>query len=122
MDIKELRIGNLIERNGVTAKIELINNEIDEVYFIDDDFYYNDFCCNINPIPLTKELILKFGFEDSIINKNSPINCYEFDLKNQCLYILTDGKNRITISRFIKYVHQLQNLYFSLTGEELTIK
>ena len=34
--------------------------------------------------------------------------------------LLTDGFT--TMGRKIKYVHQLQNLYQSLTGEELTIK
>lgn len=31
IQINELRIGNLIERNGIIATIEIINNELDEV-------------------------------------------------------------------------------------------
>ena len=36
--------------------------------------------------------------------------------------ILLCLENDSTYLRDIKYVHQLQNLYFALTGEELTIK
>ena len=46
--INELRIGNLIERNGIFAKIEIINNELDEVYFFSEDFYHSDFVATLN--------------------------------------------------------------------------
>jgi hypothetical protein len=35
--------------------------------------------------------------------------------------VFNDNGDYITL-KGIKYVHQLQNLYFALTGEELTIK
>lgn len=70
------------------------------------------------PIPLTEEWLLRFGFE-----------VYEFDHKeNQYrfkdrLIVIRDGLFcDYGTSVIIKRVHQLQNLYFSLTGEELTIK
>ena len=67
------------------------------------------------PIQLTEEWLLKFGFE-----------VYKFDHKeNQYRF-----KDRLIVIRdnlfcdygtgvIIKHVHQLQNLYFALTGEEL---
>lgn len=120
MDIKELRIGNLIERNGVIAKIELINNEIDEVYFIGEDFYYNDFCCNINPIELTEDLLLNFGF------RTEENYCFELDniainTKRELMWIYTKCRNNVELM-MPEYVHQIQNIYFDLTGCELTIK
>jgi hypothetical protein len=75
-----------------------------------------------SPIPLTEELLVKMGFEKNgygywthtkeyfELGENgggeycNSINCFEY----------SNGKN-------IKYVHQLQNLYFALTGEELKI-
>lgn len=39
--------------------------------------------------------------------------------------LVTDGEIIIQFRRFpivVKYVHQLQNLYFALTGEELEFK
>lgn len=130
MDIKELRIGSFIERNGVAANIEIINNEIDEVYFIGNDFYYNDFCCNIKPIPLTEEWLLKFGFEWSIHNQSYILKGFNYVIDFYENYLNKDFNlgfvkkfninNEALIS--IKYVHELQNLYFILTKEELTIK
>lgn len=67
------------------------------------------------PIPLTEEWLLKFGFE--------PLGSSRFDFKI-FTYYLYDGSFYNQSSRLstIKYVHQLQNLYFALTGEELKIK
>lgn len=61
----------------------------------------------IEPIPLTEEWLVKLGLE----NKNE---------------IITDSLGRYYLLRCqgvqLRYVHQLQNLYFAITGEELTIK
>ena len=70
---------------------------------------------DLEPIPLTEEWLLKFGFE--------RLGSGRFDFKT-FTYYLHDGSFYNKTSRLctIKYVHQLQNLYFALTGEELTIK
>ncbi len=66
------------------------------------------------PIPLTEEWLLKFGFEitDNFqtkdrfqTHKQDGIIWFEYG------YIVVE----------LNYVHQLQNLYFALTNEELTI-
>jgi len=69
------------------------------------------------PIALTEEWLVKFGFTKGgdrcyrihtiriFININKTIFAYAFE----------GAVN-------IKFVHQLQNLFFALTGEELTIK
>lgn len=71
----------------------------------------------LNPIPLTEEILLNFGFIAEL-----PIGWYglnEFKLyytsvKNDYYeYYFEDG------NIIIKYVHQLQNLYFALTQQEL---
>ena len=66
------------------------------------------------PIPLTEEWLLKFGFDRNILNANH----------NDIIYY---SENNIAIKGILGmvkpsqciYVHQLQNLYFALTGEEL---
>ena len=107
----ELRIGNSILQDGelvfVTPwRLGLI--ELDSVVY--------------EPIPLTEEWLLKFGFE--VINKsyfelkiNSIVLEYTKNLNNECYIMINES-----IKIYIKHVHQLQNLYFALTGEELTIK
>jgi len=74
----------------------------------------------IEPIPLTEEWLLRFGFEkelDGFYRKNKS-GIIEFCFYDNGILATTQS---VCLSHF-KYVHQLQNLYFSLTNNELTIK
>ena len=80
------------------------NNEIDDYM--------------IQPIPLTEEWLLKFGFEKNITTDLHPTFSYDIlNVNDGIVYVLNYG-----FVNHIKYIHQLQNLYFALTGEELKIK
>lgn len=82
----------------------------------------------MEPIPLTAELLIKFGFEflesfDSPyeIYAHSKVDQFEVWNFNDEHWILDIADQAgIDMSHF-KHVHQLQNLYFSLTGLELEI-
>lgn len=135
MRVAELRVGNWIQDLGDD---EMQNYQIEQICKDSDGFkgYYivfrnGSFKCKIDsdgfqPIPLTEEWLLKFGFK---LNK----------LGNLCKYIETkeNGSRFITFkySNYYKnwyiylehnppcqYVHQLQNIIFVLTGEELEVK
>jgi hypothetical protein len=71
----------------------------------------------IVPIPLTEEILLAFGFEYDDIDGNSGY----WKVNNFKVVFGEDGCS-YNWSLIIKYVHQLQNLVFALTGEELTFK
>ena len=91
----------------------------------------------VKPIPLTEEWLLKFGFTNYewctdcafIKFNNSHIMLRYFNDKWYCTktkvskdskgHKMSEGKD-IVRKGIIKHVHQLQNLYFALTGEELT--
>ena len=72
------------------------------------------------PIPLTEEWLVKFGFEED------GEQDYRFYLLDESIaYDIDDKCIRISGSwewAKIHHVHQLQNLYFALTGVELEIK
>lgn len=76
------------------------------------------------PILLTEEWLLKFGFDEGsdivgecyFINEFTPSDVTIYRIDGDLYYM--NGSTPIIIS----YVHQLQNLYFALTGEELTVK
>ena len=68
-----------------------------------------------HPIGLTREWLIKFGFEEALNGWWSP--CEEYSYREGNFYL---GAN-IFLAK-IDYVHQLQNLPFALTNEELTIK
>lgn len=117
METTELRIGNLVlcDRNrivefwGVTEG----HNKFILNYKNGSGIYYNDIDI-VNPIPLTEELIINLGFKK---HKRVfyELNEFMIGFKANSFWFITSGLMEIEL----KTVHQLQNLYFALTGEEL---
>ena len=108
MDEKELRIGNWVEYPLIGFKKIRAGEDIDD---ISDNAGM--------PIPLSPEILEKAGFEkDSVGYFNNGIYCMKFN-NNTCKWSFGEWY----MGQFceIKYLHQLQNLYFALTGEELNI-
>jgi hypothetical protein len=71
-------------------------------------------------IPLTPEILEKAGFVKSINFDNTYIKLIKgesFILKD-----CKDGTFFVYTGIRCQYLHQLQNLYFALTGEELNIE
>jgi hypothetical protein len=68
---------------------------------------------DLNGIPLTEEWLVTFGFE--------YIEEYKWWEIDWCNFTIDLGGEYEFEFAFhpIKYVHQLQNLYFALTGKEL---
>lgn len=124
MEVQELRVGNYLFKYGEVVKIvEIgIKHKGDTNYYLRSE---NDNCGywidQFNPIPLTEEILLKCCFEkrsdgDYNLFKYSEVDiiiCNDFS-SWQC-----DGIN-FSVNR-IKYLHQLQNLYWCLVGKELNI-
>lgn len=85
----------------------------------------NDF---FEPIPITEEWILKFGFKDrsgDLQNKmgygveiNNAMEIVWYRQGSQTLF-QTIGNGFII--KHVKYVHELQNLYFALIGNDLPL-
>ena len=112
----ELRIGNLYNDNGVFKKAS--PSTIEEVWNAP-----RSWC---KAIPLTEDWLLKFGFE-KFLNQYKKITDVSKDTFKNIPFIILFLDNQfqyddLRLRTNIKYVHQLQNLYFALTGEELTIK
>ncbi len=101
MKENELRVGNFVNPSS-PIKINYHDIEISDV---------------LNPIQLTEEWVLKFGFElygESGNDKYFTKNGFNIAILDEQYYFtgVIDGKK-------INYVHQLQNLYFALTEEEI---
>lgn len=124
MKASEVRIGNLCKYHvrdsieGDSFVINTIDYEDIRILFGNEDEDYI-------PIPLTEEWLLKFGFMPCI----GRISVFEINLRDISNYkaliiYMTNGQVDIDSTQltYIKYVHQLQNLYFALTGEELELK
>jgi len=128
MKIQELRIGNWYM--SVKFQQPVMCDLLD---FYDlcakSDGVYDDPPINemFSPIPITEEWLGKFGFkkhkaEDNYFYKKWGNNGVEFifnsDRYSRNVFEYELGSNKY---KQIKYVHQLQNLYFALTGKELEI-
>lgn len=73
----------------------------------------------IEPIPLTEEILLKCNFV--AMDYGTHIQ-YGHNLFWQLTYHKKVKRySFVELERSIKYLHQLQNLYFALTEKELTI-
>lgn len=115
----ELRIGNLVRAKS-PEKTEYEEPVVVTIVYLQ---MFCDKKCDFEPIPLTEEWLLKFGgYNDSVLWKimfpNSKYECLQFIFENDGVVFRMPGR---TIGK-IKYAHQLQNLYFSLTNQELEIK
>lgn len=117
MKVNELRVGNWIHLSSNTDGIEtdlqccLFHlRELDSVKYV------------YTPIPLTEEWLVKFGFHVPSI-KSRPygkLGVIEVGSLPAGDWYYDDGLSVICSNT--KYVHQLQNLYFALTGFELETK
>lgn len=142
MEASELRIGNYYRQIalGEIARVNLFTFSEWQNHIDCDDDSFGDW---MSPIPLTEEWLSKFGLKgtstegistfDDIENESGDTYWWEKRIKRS---ITNDGFS-FTIVRWgidgeftfsnhllrvrVKHVHQLQNLYFALTGEELTI-
>ena len=122
MNAKELRIGNIVEL--LIAGGGKFPNEIRPIK-ASEFFALSEHPNWASPIPLTEEWLLKFGFVrvDHIhgysfytLAKNKKNPCHLDIYKNKTVWM------GYMIDQHCTYVHQLQNLYFALTGEELKIE
>lgn len=113
MTAKELRVGNLV--NTTTAGNvcnTLVPIEIIDGTYIDNAEWFF-------PIPLTTEWLERFGFD---VGNNFYFTRGDFDISyidDDIIYERYTVRWQKSVSIKIQYVHQLQNLYFALTGEEL---
>jgi len=128
MKINELRIGNLVSHGTLHTGIGrngrdyyTIKELTENIIFFEESIvgeYYKD----VQPILLTKEWLIKFGFKYDTINyfySNSelmlaPNKDGGFDV---WYHTLSYGKLYLKLM----YVHKLQNLYFELEEKELTL-
>ena len=135
MEANELRVGNYIEN--------LINKSfgIDKILVVSAIFSSRPHAINACPpeiypdlgsvcevpigIPLTEEWLNKLGLDINqwfcensycVVEDKTGDTTYGW-----CMKVQNASRTKEIEFGYFKYVHQLQNLYFALTGEELTI-
>ena len=139
IDPKELRIGNIVkDRGGKAIRVDFLehiqdgyNTKFGQLVFLEGTEVhpmteYSDYA---NPIPLTHEILLKTGFQYDETDEQYTICSIDFEASEEDVdrHFSLWSENKEDFECYfadipIKSVHQLQNLYFALTGEELEIK
>jgi hypothetical protein len=127
MKANELRIGNKVSFEGSIVTVNTISD--DEVTFSDYASFYYPQIEDISGIELTEEWLVRFGFSE--YDQMGDNYFFAFEKDDNFEFNLCLNFNDLQVSFYslnwerafkIKSVHQLQNLYFALTGEELEPK
>lgn len=130
----DVRIGNVILYKGIPTRVLIFH--LQEIRAFSED---------CEPVELNSEWLEKCGFEDigssfhdadsgeyvegayslklfkldEVISGNFYESSYiMYNPVKRCIYL---NSEEYKSSREFKYLHQLQNLYYSLTGEELPV-
>lgn len=134
MKESELRIGNIIYRVNYDV-IDAITTKLAHVVDLTTLTNIEHIKDGYEPIPLTQQWLEKLGFSDKEykdgyigidVKSNMTIDFVltkpETLYGHQKFFIWEYKQGCLPLMTHLQYVHQLQNLFFSLTGQELTIK
>ncbi len=126
IDAKSLMVGNWVAVGNNNVKVNDIGDTGINISWYheltDYDYKFED----LSPIPLTPKILVKCGGYSNGFGGYGIIPLAQFWI----IFYEELGKWEIDINsdfpgnvnREIKYLHQLQNLYFALTQKELEIK
>lgn len=130
MKTTELRFGNLIYEvwNG-KKDVTIFDFTLYESHNVNGKTHFDpilkcEIFDKIEPIPLTEERLLSFGLIDRKIKLNTIDRTLNLSaiVDGKYYFYLEDIDGNTFCLNYIQYVHELQNLYFILTGTELEIK
>ena len=130
MDPKDLRIGNLIYADNEVVVVVAIDGKEENEF----DIYVGNghgkvikvkpSTMDVKPIPLADDYVVQLGIFNEYGKLKFSIKDEHYSLRRQNGHVvLYDGKN-VSMIHFwqVKYLHQLQNLYYVLAKEELNVK
>lgn len=137
MKAEELRIGNYVKIDAGIGKVvslmsntfcnECANDDYNITIEMDNGTFREEEETKVEGIPLTEEILLNCGFE--YINPDNKAagfismnygngNRYRIAFLNNHFKMPLNTWNYISI----KYIHELQNLYFTIANKELNIQ
>lgn len=130
VEFSELRIGNILRIDGALSVVEEIKKDGLSYHLVPNETFLHQPSLGFQSEPLTEEWLVKLGFHWDLERESLLIGI------DGILYIsfykINDGINEVaqlctingdyTTGIDINHIHQLQNLYFALTGTELVCK
>lgn len=136
IELKELRIGNILSYKGNYVHVTLISIDADDEYEDTIGFcpmgtrsgekadWNRALADGLDRVPVTPEILEKCGFDHRHERKNAdPQIEFLYEAKVQIMEIWDcQDWEHSCVDIPCKYLHQLQNLFYCLTGQELEIK
>lgn len=131
MEKNQIRIGNIVYdslNQSYDIVIGINNNDT-----VDFPFELNNDICFVDGVKINSDIIKTLGFiqynpteEFYVKTYNDPldknyIKMTMFFANNQWTLCVILGEVSSTVIKDIKYVHQIQNAFYSVTGQELEI-
>lgn len=118
---KDLRIGNYIKDEvGLLFMVSGLPM-FGGIQITSEDTVFTE--TTFNPIPLTEEWLVKFGFENGVLeNEKYEFKLYFYDCWN-ISYVEKSGYggSKCHIEGYFD-INDIQNIFYLLSGEELTLK
>lgn len=112
INVKEVRVGNILQYKGHMWTVEYNN-----LFRLELAGHEHE------GIPLTPEILEKCGFK---LNANAVPQRWNKPFRESTIYLYIGLSGNISFTPFawnytleVNHLHQLQNLYFALTGTEL---
>jgi hypothetical protein len=124
MKANELRIGNWIRTSKEEQAVDVLCDSLSTI---------NQHCITydmVAPIQLTEQWLIRFGFEKDEEFDEGGIVDYRYFLHKRNFTLSFTSNFSTEDFIYVNYnqggvdcffIHQLQNLYFALTGEELKL-
>jgi len=130
MKSNELRIDNFLRKETEIGRVKMLT---EKGFQVDDSNGYtlgNSLWVNFEPIQLTEEWLIKLGFECKDNVNGGYIKPINYPHQKEFLYCSKRGvvalwnepeNKEFIIMNNCDNVHKLQNLYYALTGSELSL-
>ena len=113
----ELRIGNyLFDRNNRLCQVKELGESITAPAIKGARTSLPN-----KPIPLSEDILVKLGFEKTANPRELKYGGYSILLLNEIRFVICNYMENPPSVK-VSTVHQLQNLFFILSGEELIFK
>lgn len=133
MKATDLRIGNIVEyyiEDSQTWERNIIDAQDLMVFEEKPD----SFLKHHRPVLLSSERLSKMMYDDFVSFGDEKYKCFLDSTKNMFISVLFDpfeedrfnvfleySNNQVIMLNPIKYLHELQNLVFALTGKEMEV-
>jgi hypothetical protein len=117
MELRDLRLGNYIQdESGNIKSVEALSSARGIEVEGGDPLEIYD------PLLLNSEWLLRLGFHasgSSWLHISENFSGFDVQLLDELYFLNSDG---LPFSNGFTYVHQLQNLYYAMTGSELMVE